>query len=180
MTEVRSTLISGKHQHPLSISVKLQLHWLAPQVGGKFNFGNLDWKSRCFHGFKLPLVAFWCQSPRSDLMMSSVFPPWSLQTIYTEQFLSCGPFRNRPCTRGCIADFLVKENESKMLSFQLFQSGWRPYQDKKCTQGFGRLCALKIDRLEKSDFMAGFSCLIHTGLWRCFTLSLFLNPSHND
>ena len=104
---------------------------------------------------------YWCQSPRSDLM-SSVFPPLSLQTIYTEQFLSCGPFRNRPCTRGCIADFfLVKENESKMVGSSCFQSGWRPYQDKKCTQGFGRLCALKIDRLEKSDFMAGFSCLIH-------------------
>jgi len=89
-------------------------------------------------------------------MMSSVFPPLSLQTIYTEQFLSCGPFRNRPCTRGCIADFFGQRKRVQNGWFQLFQSGWRPYQDKKCTQGFGRLCALKIDRLEKSDFHGRF------------------------
>lgn len=110
VNEVLTILISGKHQRLLSISVELQLHWLAPQVGGKFNLET--WTEN--HGVSMASnyhFCYWCQSPRSDLM-SSVFPPLSLQTIYTEHFLSCGPFRNRPCTRGCIADFFWSKKTS--------------------------------------------------------------------
>ena len=74
-------------------------------------------------------------------------------------------FFQSPCTRGSIADDFVfhTSHESKMVPAVSLKVG-DLIKTKNPRKGLYKICALKIDRLKKTDFTLGFSLLSTLGV----------------
>lgn len=122
-------------------------------------------------GASLPGLIWWC--PQSFLHYRfRLFTPSSFWVVDLLEIV---------LARGvALPIFLVKENESKMVGSSCFSQVGDLIKTKNARKGLEDFVPWRLIGLKNQIFLAGFSCLIHTGLWRCFTLSLCLKPSHND